>query len=378
MKMYDEIKHHFETFGFQWQESVPIVSTNPKLLFNISGGIVFEDTISHGVIPEKTRVVSIQTCLRTDGWEKIGLSGRHHLAFDMLGHFSLYEGKEYEVKDTMIESAWRYLTACVNISPNTLSATVHPQDTTSHKIWEKLGVGTISNDENITFTPTRNRCGVRTEIVWQNPSTGRSMELWNLVFTEFQGEVLFESALERIAGDSGASIDRLITAIEGANSDYTNSEWKSIIEDLQGRARNSEWQKSCRLADLGKATVLLANEGLKPIHGNTAGYVLRKIIRNSYVTCRLLELDFPEFLVLSIERWLSSNKNVEMIRQTVSEEIARFEKTLKRGHSKLISLYQKKKRVSADDIDYLVSCYGYPKDLIENDLPELERREIHE
>ncbi|QQS22550.1 hypothetical protein IPM19_02865 [bacterium] len=162
MKLYNEIKDHFRTYGFNWQDSVPILSSNPKLLFNISGGVIFESTISDGVTPEKARVVSVQTCLRTDGWEKIGYSGRHHLAFDMLGHFSLYEDKEDKVKGVMIESAWNYLTQRLGINPGLLSATVHPQDTTSQKFGKNFGVKTAANDGNVTYTPTRNRCGVRT------------------------------------------------------------------------------------------------------------------------------------------------------------------------------------------------------------------------
>lgn len=363
MKTYDEIRRHFGTFGFKWQDSVPIVSSNPKLLFNISGGVVFEDVISHGATPENSRVVSVQTCLRTDGWEKIGRSGRHHLAFDMLGHFSLYDGDEAEVKNVMIESAWRYLTTCLGINPGTLSATVHPQDATSQKIWEKLGVGTVRNDGNFTYTPTRNRCGVRTEIVWQNPDTGKSMELWNLVFTEFQGDVLFQSPLEKIAADSGASIDRIVTAVECRPNDYENSNWKGVIDSIAGLSKISDQTIMCRLADLGKAAALLVSQGLRP--GNKAAdYVLRKLIREAFILCQQVSIPFDEFVAISGNQWSSA----EAVKTVFAEEVSKFEKGLERGRKEYQKLTSRRNGPLVEsDIEYLSSTFGFPKALIEHE-----------
>lgn len=374
MKTYDEIIRHFGTFGFQWQESVQIVSANPKLLFNISGGVVFEDAISHEVIPQKTRVVSVQTCLRTDGWEKVGLSGRHHLAFDMLGHFSLYEGKEQEVKGAMIESAWRYLTACAGISPDTLSATVHPQDATSQKIWERMGVRTVSNDGNVTFTPTRNRCGVRTEIVWRNPNTNKSIELWNLVFTEFLGETLFKSPLEKIAADSGASIDRIVTAVECCDSDYENTNWKSVIESISERSEVKDQTIMCRLADLGKAVVLLVSQGLRP--GNKAeGYVLRKLIREAFILCRQTSISFDEFVVISGNQWASA----DAVQAVFAEEVSKFEKGLVRGRKEYTKFVSRRNGpLTESDIKYLTSTFGFPRALIELEESKRNKETHHE
>ncbi|MBP6942416.1 MAG: hypothetical protein KBB55_00020 [Candidatus Buchananbacteria bacterium] len=361
MKSYDEIKRHFRTSGFKWQGSAPIVSSNPKLLFNISGGVVFEDTISHGAIPENRRVVSVQTCLRTDNWDRIGYSGRHHVAFDMLGHFSLYEDKEAEVKAVMIESAWQYLTQSLSISPSTLSATVHPQDATSQKIWRRIGVKTVIDDRNITLTPTRNRCGVRTEIVWENPDTKRIMELWNLVFTEFQGDTLFESPLEIIAADSGASIDRIVTAAECSRSDYENSNWKDVVDSITEHSEVKERAITCRLADLGKAATLLASQGLRP--GNkAANYVLRKLIREAYILCQQTSIPFDEFVLISGNQWSSADK----VQAVFTEEVSKFEKGLERGRKEYKKLSSRRNNsLTEPDINYLVSTFGFPRVHIE-------------
>jgi alanyl-tRNA synthetase len=373
MKTYHQIKRHFGAFGFKWQDSVPIVSSNPKLLFNISGGVVFEDVITQGITPDSARIVSVQTCLRTDGWEKIGFSGRHHLAFDMLGHFSLYENKEVEVKNMMIESAWQFLTVHLGIDPNSLSATVHPKDATSQRTWKSLGVTTIGDDGNVTQTPVKNRCGVRTEIVWKNPYTGRSMELWNLVFTEFHGINHFESPLEMIAADSGASIDRIVTAIECSASNYENSNWKGVISSINELSQVQNQITICRLADLGKAAVLLISQGLRP--GNkTADYVLRKLIREAFILCQQTSIPFDEFVAISENQWSSENA----VQAVFAEEVSKFEKGLERGRKEYQKLVSRKNGpLTESDIEYLTSTFGLPRVLIE--FEESSRtREQHE
>ena len=361
MKLHDGIRRHFENIGFAWQESAPIVSTNPKLLFNISGGVIFEDAISHEAVLEKKRVASVQTCLRTDGWEKIGVSGRHHIVFDMLGHFSLYEMCAQEAKRMMIESAWQYLTDCLGIGPKSLSATAHPNDEVSQKIWNNLGVAVRLDSKNVTHTPSRNRCGVRTEIVWENPHTSKSVELWNLVFTEFQGETVFESPLSKIAADSGASIDRIVTAIECCDNDYENSGWKDVVSLIAERSTVRDRTRVFRLVDLGKASVLLASQGLRP--GNKAAeYVLRKIIREAYILCQQSSLPFEEFAAVSSSYWAGKEAALGLI----TEEALKFEKGLERGRKEYVKLISRRSGpLTTQDAEYLSSTFGYPRALIE-------------
>lgn len=360
MKFSEDARRHFQRFGFEWQDGGPIVNANPKLLFNISGGVVFEEAICYEAALTKRRVVSVQTCLRTDGWKKIGLSGRHHLAFDMLGHFSLYEKSGCETKELMIESAWRYLTDFLGINPDSLSATVHPGDHLSSKIWESLGVKTVLNDENISHTPAGNRCGTRTEIVWKNPSMQRSVELWNLVFTEFEGTTPFERPLSAIAADSGASIDRIITAVECCASDYDNSNWKSVVSSLSELSRINDRTLACRLADLGKAATLLMKEELRP--GNRAAeYVLRKIIREALVLCQHASIPASDFARVIAERWDSSRA----VQAAFLEETARFEKALDRGRKELAKLSVRRNgSLTEQDVEYLASTFGFPRTLI--------------
>lgn len=364
---------YFTDCGFCWREGVPIVSANPKLLFNISGGVIFEDAISHEEPLENRRIASIQTCLRTDGWEKIGISGRHHLAFDMLGHFSIYESDEYETKERMIIGAWRFLTLSLGIPTNQFFATVHVHDLVSQNIWCKLGVKVVLNSENTTVTPEKNRCGFRTEIVWVNPNNGRYMELWNLVFTQFEGDSLMVPPLDRVAADSGASIDRIITALECCENDYENSLWKNEIYSLIKISRFKEKSTIYRLADFGKAIVLLVSQGLLP--GNKAAdYVLRKIIREAYIICMQSSIFFTDFINISIRAWVDDQKSLDSIINVLVDEAKKFELVIARGQKEYFKIVSSKNGpLCESDIEYLSSTIGYPRALIKAE--EKKRRE---
>jgi len=285
----------------------------------------------------------------------------------MLCHLSLYENDERTVKNLMIESAWQFLIDCAGINSRNLLAIVHPQDAVSQKVWEGLGVETISNNENVTSIPSKTRCGLRTEIVWQDPETMKLTELWNLVFTQFQGNTLFHSPLEKIAADSGASIDRIVTVIEHCSNNYENSLWKQVVQSLEKYSANHSYTKVCRLADLGKASTLLVSQGLGP--GNRAAeYVLRKIIREAYVTCRQISLPFKEFGVISSNYWVSVETTRNTVLQVLTKEVSKFEQSLVRGRREYLKLKsQKAGLLNEHDIKYLASTFGYPAVLIELD-----------
>ena len=364
-RIHELFKNYCEDKGFEWRESASMVSVNPKLLFNISGGVIFEDLISSGCFDTvgKYRIASIQKCLRTDGWGEIGISGRHHLSFEMLGHFSLFEFEDYSAKEIMINTAWGFLTKGIGLSPKCLLATIHPLDRTSLEVWSKLGVATIFSKDNITVTPQRTRCGFRTEIVWK-PNDDWKVELWNLVFTQFQGTKLFENPLKVIACDSGASLDRIVTAKEGLKSDYDNSNWRELIIALSKHTVIRDREKINRIADLGKAAILLAKEGLRP--GNkTASYVLRKIIRDAYTHCQMVSIPFYGYCLDCCNWWeIDRNYHAEIL-NVLTQEAIKFSAVIDRGMKKYRKMFEMQGYLNSEQYEYLHSTYGISRSLIE-------------
>lgn len=151
----------------------------------------------------------------------------------------------------------------------------------------------------------------------------------------------FDSPMEKIAADSGASIDRIVTLIEHCCSNYENSLWKQLVQSLEGCSVKHSYTKVCRLADLGKAATLLISQGLGP--GNKAAeYVLRKIIREAYIICRQVSLPFKEFGVISSNYWISVEPTRNTVLQVLMKEVSKFEQSLVRGRREYTKLKSQK------------------------------------
>ncbi len=355
--------------GFPWREGESVLSQNPKLLFNISGGVVFEPVIASGQRPETCRVASCQTCLRTDGWDRVGVSGRHHLAFDMLGHFSLYEGDERVTKEVMIRTAWRFLVDDLALPVDRLSVTVHPADHVAQEVWQGVGApAIIPQPGNTHEDPTGTKSGLRTEIQWQPMSpVGRALppvELWNLVFTQFEGSDPFVRPLDRIAADSGMSLDRAVTAHEDRPDDYQNSLWVEVIAALRRAALSSGETQTRRLADLGRGAVTLIAAGLRPGHRGAA-YVLRKIIREAALTCREVGLAWDRFSAIVGEHWLDPARHPSaaavIVDETLRGEWGRFRRCLERGERICDDMLRERDgELSPEDLAHLHATFGYP------------------
>lgn len=353
--------NYFTSHGFSWQQNNNVLSNNSKLLFNISGGVVYEDVIATGQRPALSRIASSQRCVRTDSWRKIGSSGRHHLAFDMLGHFSLYERGEREAKELMMSTAWGFLRDAARLSSKKLLVTVHPADVITQKIWQALGViKIIPNENNVDINPTRTRSGLRTEICFHNGET--LVELWNIVFTQFDGSKVFDKPLPLVAVDSGLSLDRLMTADEGLVSNYDNSLWRGVITQLMTKTRTTERTKVNRLADTGRAIAYIAGAGFKP--GNKgAAYVFRKVIREAYLVSNEIGLDLNHFVEMACCPWLELDSvATSELKQLVDDEITQFQRCLERGERACSNLIRKRGgQLLPADITFLFDTFGYPE-----------------
>ncbi len=363
----EAFRDYFQSQGFFWKDSAPIYATNPKLLFHISGGVIFEDVIEGRVVPPKpNRIVSVQRCLRTDNWRKIGISGKHHLFFEMMGHFSLYEEKELETKKMMIISAWEFLTQVMHLPSARLIVTIHPQDEISRRIWRSLSPrGIIEKRDNISISPHRRKSGMRTEIIWDKERIegdyGRYVELWNIVFTQYDNPICCGSVMEKIAADSGMSFERLLMAKEDRITDYHSSIWHPIMKVIFQKAKKIVDEETVfRLGDMLRTAVMLLSEGILP--GNKAeNYVTRRIIREMFMLSWKIQLSIDELgeVIDVIISELEENSGSVKVR--IKEEYDRFFLCLKKGKTACEKLLrQNKGYLSEEDVRFLKETYGYP------------------
>lgn len=354
--------------GFIYHDSLPIVApANSKLLFNISGGVCYQDELLEKKVAVESNVSSIQKCLRTDNLENIGVSGRHHILFDMIGHFMLYSDNEKETKERFIEFAYNFLIKELQLDNKRIFVTIHPEDIVTENVWKKLGVDNlIENKKNTFISPYGEKSALRTEILWQKDDENKSLvELWNLVFTQFDSKIPFKNPTVKIGADSGVSLERIISAIENKNNNYENSMWSTYIEHIKNLGRGSyDISKYRKIADLANASIELVDEKLRP--GNkTQGYMLRKIMRNFYDLC--------DFDGINPEEVLKFNEL-----DSISIEVFRNERNI---YCKSIEngLKQAKKQIDKCGIDnldkkYLKSTYGLSEMYVEKIISRYQNR----
>ena len=345
--------------GFIYHNSLPVVApANSRLLFNISGGVCYQNELLGKRVAVEPNVSSIQKCLRTDNLENIGVSGRHHILFEMIGHFMLYSAGEKETKERFIKFAYGFLTKELKLDSKRIFITAYPDDMVTKNIWRKLGVNNLIEDNKNTFvSPYGEKSALRTEILWQKSDKDKTLvELWNLVFTQFDSKMLFENPSVKIGADSGASLERIVSAIEDRNNNYENSMWNSYIEYIKNLGkRNYDISKYRKIADLANASIELVNEKIKP-NNKTQGYMLRKIMRKFYDLCDFDSIDPEEVLKFN-------NIDLETLEVFQNERKTYF-KSVENG------LKQAKKQIDKYGIEnldrkYLKSTYGLSEMYIE-------------
>lgn len=372
-KISNEIKEKFASHStqnnFEYFASEPIVAPdNSKLLFNISGGVKFQDELLELKKCKLERVSSIQKCVRTDSLDKIGFSARHHLYFEMLGHFMFYANDEKETKEEFIRFAYTYLVNIIGLNKNRIFATVHPNDNITQNVWESLGnKNIIISDENTFVSPYADKSALRTEILWQiNKDKTDLVELWNLVFTQYNSKNVFENPSSLIAADSGASLERITSAYENVENNYENSMWHEFVDSILN-SNNKDINYFRRIADLTNTVINLINEGLMP--GNKVQpYMLRKMLRMLFDICD----DFRISVEDVIDYYYAYNKsfsNLSELKEVIIDEKIKYESTIQNGLRQAQKIIQKK-GIENIDLAYLKSTCGlsekYLKDMFEN------------
>ena len=375
----NQIKQQFKSFsnekGFRYHDTDSLIAPeNSKLLFNISGGVKYQEEILGKKEATEVKVASIQECVRTDGMKTIGYSGRHHLFFEMLGHFMFYALPEKETKEEFIKFAYDFLVKEVGLNEDRIFATVHPEDQVTLDIWKKLGnKNIIISDSNYFVSPYADKSSLRTEIKWQNDN--ELVELWNLVFTEFNSKNLFVNPSEKIAADSGASLDRIVTAYENKCNDFENSMWSNYVNYLMSLGNNGKIEEYRRLADFFNTSARMINAGIKP--GNKVQpYTLRKILRMMFNICETLDLNYEDFIDVYFKYNRLSIKE-EVFTRVLEEEFDRYTKAIKKGLLEA-KKYIKKNGSENITLEYLSSTYGLPEEyagkIISGKMPILSKR----
>ena len=318
-----------------------VPANDPTLLFTNAGMNQFKDVFLGAEKRDYTRAASSQKCVRAGGkhndLENVGFTRRHHTFFEMLGNFSF---GDYFKKDA-IAFAWELLTSpqWFAIDPSRLYVTIFegdskvPRDSEAYQLWLDAGVPAnriyeLGAKDNFWAMGDTGPCGPCSEIYYdlglEASETGadvpfgeddqRFMEIWNLVFMQFDraGDGTL-APLPKPSIDTGMGLERIACVLQGVLSNYQTDLFTPLIAKAaeltgsqlpvaEGAVSDEKGAASLRIiADHARAATLLISDGVQPANEGR-GYVLRKILRRGIRHGRLLgqEKPFMHEMVLAV------------------------------------------------------------------------------
>jgi alanyl-tRNA synthetase len=394
--------------------SAPLIPIDdPTLLFTNAGMNQFKDVFLGLATREYTRVADTQKCMRVSGkhndLEEVGHDGTHHTFFEMLGNWSF--GDYY--KKEAIGWAWELLTEVWGLSKERLYATVFKDeldelDTDEEaagywrtetdidpdhilyfgrgdNFWEMADTGPcgpnseISIDRGPAFCDQQDVPGHHCQV---NGDCGRFVELWNLVFIQYNR--VDAQTLEPLPAkhvDTGAGFERLVSVLQNTHTNYDTDLFGPILERTQELLGHTDAQREENIvayrviADHGRAITFLVGDGVIP--GNEGReYVLRMILRRAARFGRKIGFDRPflaEIAGVVIDNMgphfseLATRR--DFVLTTITQEEERFMRTIDRGLERMVELVQAAQgagqdTISGHDAFVLWTQDGFPYDLI--------------
>jgi len=368
---------------------------DPTVLFTPAGMNQFKRQFL-GMTSDFSRAATAQRCLRTDDLEKVGETCGHHTFFEMLGNFSFGD----YFKEEAIIWAWEFLTQKLEIKEERLWVSIYQDDDEADKIWkDKIKVPQdkiIKFGDKENFWPSEAKekgpngpCGPCSEIFFDqgssigckrpqcNPSCscGRFVEVWNLVFTQFnrkEGGVLEPLPKKNI--DTGMGLERLAAVMQGVHNNFETDLFRPIIKEITDQIKDdsSEHKESIyAIADHIRAIVFAIYDGVLPSN-EARGYVIRKLIRKSILHLKTLGFKRPflyKLVPVVSEIMKRPYPELDSRKENIAEIILAEEKNFVATLDSSSELFQKANFLNLGPIEtahkafQLYDTYGIPLEL---------------
>ena len=304
---------YFAERGHEIRPSSSLIpADDPTLLFTNAGMVQFKKVFLGQEPVPYSRAATSQKCVRAGGkhndLEEVGLSAGHHTFFEMLGNFSF---GDYFKKDA-VNYAWELLTDVYGLERDRLFVTVHHSDDEAADLWiHEVGVPPgqlhrLGDADNFWQMADTGPCGPCSELLYDlRPESerggapldtdtfvalgdsGRIVELWNLVFMQFdRGPDGDLEPLPAPSIDTGAGLERLTAVLQGVESNYQTDLFRPLlaaVEGVVGAPYDPQRPDSASyrvIADHARAVAFLLADGVYP-RNEGRGYVLRRILRRA-------------------------------------------------------------------------------------------------
>ncbi len=387
----------FESKGCLRLNSFSLVPKNDASLLLINSGMApMKKWFTLAEEPPRRRVTTCQKCIRTPDIERVGKTARHGTFFEMLGNFSFGDYFKHEATAW----AWEFFTKIMEIPEDKLWISVYEEDDEARDIWiNEVGVDPthivkLGKEDNFWEHGT-GPCGPCSEIYFDrgeeygcsSPDCGvgcdcdRFMEVWNLVFTQFDKDE--EGNYNPLANpniDTGMGLERLAVVMQGVDNLFEVDTVQNVIKHVSKIAgveykQDEKTDVSLRvIADHIRSTVMMVSDGVIPSNEGR-GYVLRRLLRRAARHGKLININ-DKFLGELAQTVIDESKSAypeleekrDYITTIIKKEEERFHATIDNGLV-VLSKYideakeQGKKEISGEDAFKLHDTYGFPLDL---------------
>jgi alanyl-tRNA synthetase len=412
-----EIRRSFiQFFEEMGHTAVPSASLVPggdqTLLFTNAGMVQFKEVFLGTDTRPYKRAVDSQKCMRVAGkhndLDDVGRDDSHHTFFEMLGNWSF--GDYY--KKEAITWAWQLLTDVWGLDKSKLWVTVFkdekgeiPADDEAASYWKQqpglnpdhiLAFGRKANFWEMADTGPCGPCseihidrgpkfcekqGVPGHVCAVNGDCARYLELWNLVFIQYNR--LSPTRLEPLPArhvDTGMGFERIVAVIQDVSSNYKTDLLFPLVEVVRAMTGHTLAQMEADftpyrvIADHSRAAAFLIADGVVP--GNVGrNYVCRMILRRAARFGRKLGLYQP-FMAKVAERMIEGygDAYAELVRHkrtildNITREEERFTRTVDAGMAQLEDLLAELKQSGGIVLDghkafELYATLGLPLEL---------------
>ena len=406
-----EIRRRYLDFFHRHQHEIvdsgPIIPPNdPSLLFANSGMVQFKKLFLGEEKRSYSRATTCQKCLRVSGkhndLENVGRTARHHTFFEMLGNFAFGDYFKREA----ITWAWVFVTKELALHKEKLWVTVFREDDEAAELWAEIAdlpaerIVRMGEKDNFWTMGDTGPCGPCSEIYVDQgadmscgPDCGigncdcdRFLEIWNLVFTQFdQSADGTRTLLARPNIDTGMGLERMAAVAQGKRSNFDCDLFQDIIQYAAGLAGvtysfsapdTNDVDTALRvIADHSRAAAFLIAGGVLPSNENR-GYVLRRLIRRALRFATLMGVHEPfmhkvarKVTEVMGDAYPELVESADFIDRAVLEEEQRFSLTLKKGldllEEELAALKERGITLIPGDFCFkLYDTYGFPLDIV--------------
>ncbi|MCE9606072.1 MAG: alanine--tRNA ligase [Planctomycetia bacterium] len=367
---------------------------DPSVLFTPAGMNQFKDHFLGKCKLEYTKATTCQKCLRTGDIDNVGRTAYHHTFFEMLGNFSF---GDYFKRDA-IHWAWEFLTdkKWLGLPADKLTVTVYLDDDEAAGIWHK-DIG-LSNDriermgEDDNFWPAGaptagpdGVCGPCSEIFYHPDGGPKSVEIWNLVFTQFNRVGTPPNNLRPLPSkniDTGMGLERIASVMQGVETNYHIDILRPLVEaagDICSRKydpANDDGRRLRRIADHVRACSFAVHENVYP-DKQKQGYVIRRLLRRAVLDGRQMGLTQPflhKLVPVVADMMKNSYPELQETIASVSKVIEREEQsfftTVDAGLNRIDKVFDEMKAknkpmVPGRDAFDMYQTHGFPPELFE-------------